>query len=78
MERSVFSDRMVFVNAVHEAQWMSDLQLSVYDSWFDPMVSVVPSIVPDGFIYLQANPATCMRRLHQRQRKEESQVTPEP
>ena len=33
LERSVFSDRMVFVRAVHEAKYMSDLELNVYDSW---------------------------------------------
>lgn len=33
MERSVFSDRMVFVKAVHEARWMNDMELSVYDAW---------------------------------------------
>lgn len=33
LERSVFSDRMVFVRTVHEKQWMSDLELNIYDSW---------------------------------------------
>ena len=33
LERSVFSDRMVFVRAVHENRWMSDLELGIYDSW---------------------------------------------
>ena len=33
LERSVFSDRMVFVRAVHESKYMSDLELSVYNSW---------------------------------------------
>ncbi len=33
LERSVFSDRMVFVRAVHESQWLSDMELSIYDSW---------------------------------------------
>ena len=74
LERSVFSDRMVFVRAVHEAQYMSDLELSVYDSWFEPIVDVIPTIVPDGFIYLQADPDTCMRRLIRRQRAEEKTV----
>ena len=76
LERSVFSDRMVFVRAVHEAQYMSDLELSVYDSWFEPIVDVIPTIVPDGFIYLQADPDTCMRRLIRRQRAEEKTVWP--
>ena len=29
----MFSDRMVFVRAVHEARWMDDMELAVYDSW---------------------------------------------
>ena len=33
LERSVFSDRMVFVRAVHEAKWLSPMELSIYDSW---------------------------------------------
>ncbi|KAF6264466.1 hypothetical protein COO60DRAFT_1634365 [Scenedesmus sp. NREL 46B-D3] len=33
MERSVFSDRMVFVRAVRESGWMGDVELAVYDSW---------------------------------------------
>jgi len=65
---------MVFVRAVHEAQWMSDLELSVYDSWFSPIVSALPTIVPDGFIYLKSTPETCMRRLLLRSRAEESTV----
>lgn len=35
----MFSDRMVFVRAVHEAKFMSDMEISIYDSWFDPIVS---------------------------------------
>lgn len=45
MERSVFSDRMVFVRAVHEAKFMSDMEISIYDSWFDPIVSGYPYFV---------------------------------
>lgn len=75
MERSVFSDRMVFVRAVHEAKWMNGMELSIYDSWFDPVVSVLPGLVPDGFIYLRASPDTCHRRLQLRKRAEENSVS---
>ncbi|GMH42028.1 hypothetical protein BSKO_09947 [Bryopsis sp. KO-2023] len=74
LERSVFSDRLVFVRAVHEARWLSDLQLELYDSWFNPMLREVPGLVPDGFIYLRAEPSTCMRRLKRRGRSEETSV----
>jgi deoxyadenosine/deoxycytidine kinase len=33
LERSIFSDRMVFVRAVHAARYMSDTELAIYDSW---------------------------------------------
>ena len=33
----MFSDRMVFVRAVHEARWMDDMELAVYDSWCAPL-----------------------------------------
>lgn len=34
LERSVFSDRMVFVRAVHAMQQLDDKELAIYDSWF--------------------------------------------
>ncbi|CAK9177534.1 unnamed protein product [Ilex paraguariensis] len=75
MERSVFSDRMVFVRAVHEANWMNEMEISIYDSWFDPVVSSLPGLIPDGFIYLRASPDTCHKRLLLRRRAEEGGVT---
>ncbi|KAH7285865.1 hypothetical protein KP509_33G049300 [Ceratopteris richardii] len=75
MERSVFSDRMVFVRAVHEAKWMNEMEISIYDSWFNPVISVLPGLVPDGFIYLRASPDTCHKRMQMRKRPEEQSVT---
>ena len=62
MERSVFSDRMVFVRAVRESGWMGDVELVVYDSWFGPILDTNPALKPDGFIYLKCQPSTCMER----------------
>uniref|UniRef100_A0A7N0TQW6 Deoxynucleoside kinase domain-containing protein n=1 Tax=Kalanchoe fedtschenkoi TaxID=63787 RepID=A0A7N0TQW6_KALFE len=75
MERSVFSDRMVFVRAVHEAKWMNEMEISIYDSWFDPVVSCLPGLIPDAFIYLRASPDTCHRRMLLRKRAEEGGVS---
>lgn len=55
---------------------MSDLELAVYDEWFDPVVSFEPNLVPDGFIYLRADPDTCMSRMRVRDRKEEVGIPP--
>ena len=41
---------------------------------FDPMVAVLPSLVPDGFIYLRAEPEDCKARMMQRGRSEEGTV----
>ncbi|KAE9614136.1 putative phosphotransferase with an alcohol group as acceptor [Lupinus albus] len=75
MERSVFSDRMVFVRAVHEAKWMNEMEISIYDSWFDPVVSSLPGLIPDAFIYLRASPDTCHTRMKLRKRVEEGGVS---
>lgn len=74
LERSIFSDRMVFVRAMHEAGFMGDLELSVYDSWFSMEVSQDRALTPDGFIYLKARPETCIKRLRTRNRSEEAGV----
>lgn len=75
MERSVFSDRMVFVRAVHEANWMNQMEISIYDSWFDPVVSSLPGLIPDAFIYLRASPDPCHKRMMLRKRTEEGGVS---
>lgn len=36
--------------------------------------STHPDLVPDGFIYMRADPETCLRRMHHRSRTEESSV----
>ncbi|KAG0542376.1 hypothetical protein BDA96_02G098200 [Sorghum bicolor] len=75
VERSIFSDRMVFVRAVHEANWLNGMELSIYDSWFDPVLASLPGLIPDGFIYLRATPDTCHKRMMLRSRAEEGSVT---
>lgn len=63
------------MRAVHEAKWMNEMEISIYDSWFDPVVSSLPGLVPDGFIYLRASPDTCHKRMMLRKRAEEGGVS---
>lgn len=51
------------------------MEISIYDSWFDPVVSSLPGLIPDGFIYLRASPDTCHKRMMVRKRSEEGGVT---
>jgi deoxyadenosine/deoxycytidine kinase len=48
---------------------MSEMEISIYDSWFNPVVSELPGLVPDAFIYLRASTDTCLQRLHSRKRQ---------
>ena len=41
---------------------------------FDPIVDMCKTLVPDGFIYLRAQPDTCMNRMMKRSRNEETGV----
>ncbi|CAN6881974.1 unnamed protein product [Brassica oleracea var. botrytis] len=41
-------ERSVFVRAVHEAKWMNEMEISIYDCWFDPVVSALPGLVLMG------------------------------
>lgn len=41
----MFSDRMVFVRAVVDAQWMTPMELAIYDSWFTPLVEQLGCLV---------------------------------
>ena len=77
LERSIFSDRMVFVRAMHEAGYLGDAELSVYDSWFAMEIAQDRALTPDGFIYLKARPQTCIQRLRSRNRSEEAGVSEE-
>ena len=43
---------------------------------FDPVVSTLQGLVPDGFIYLHATPETCMRRLTSRRVRLPAPVPP--
>jgi deoxyadenosine/deoxycytidine kinase len=48
--------------------------LAIYDSWFSPVINTMPTLVPNGFIYLRAQPETCFRRMQKRARSEEGTV----
>ncbi|KAF5843905.1 Deoxynucleoside kinase-domain-containing protein [Dunaliella salina] len=74
LERSIFCDRMVFVRACHAAKFMNDTELSIYDAWFDPVLNTLPTLVPNGFVYLRAQPEVCHQRLKRRARQEETTV----
>ena len=57
VERSIFSDRLVFVEAMYSAKHMSDYELTIYDHlWNNHAQS--SRVLPDGFVYLKVDRIT--------------------
>ncbi|QDZ21423.1 deoxyribonucleoside kinase [Chloropicon primus] len=74
LERSVFTDRKVFVSSLKDNNYLDDMEVSLYNEWFDPVLATLPNLVPDVIVYLRASPDACMARLKKRSREEESNI----
>lgn len=74
LERSVYSDRYCFAKNCHEMGVMSALEWQLYKEWFSWLVDGYVT-KPDGFIYIQADPEVCYKRLLKRSRSEEEGVS---
>jgi deoxyadenosine/deoxycytidine kinase len=74
LERSVFTDRKVFVSSLKDNKYLDDMEVSLYNEWFEPVLATLPNLVPDVVVYLRASPETCMSRLKKRSRQEESNI----
>ena len=74
LERSVFTDRKVFVSSLRDNKYLDDMEVKLYEAWFDPVVATLPNLVPHVIVYLRASPETCMDRLKGRGRSEETGI----
>jgi deoxycitidine/deoxyadenosine/deoxyguanosine kinase len=79
IERSVYSDRFCFAENCYEMGSFSETEWGAYcdmHSWLHDKLSE-RDMTLDGIVYLRTTPQTCMKRLKQRGRSEESSVTVE-
>tara|TARA_B100000780_G_scaffold121239_1_gene84920 strand:- start:6962 stop:7726 length:765 start_codon:yes stop_codon:yes gene_type:complete len=78
VERSVYTDRMVFAKNCYHNKTMNLLEWNMYTSWFDWILKLYAKAgyktVPDGYIYLKAFPEISFRRVSLRKREEESTI----
>jgi len=74
LERSVFTDRKVFVSSLKDNEYLDDMEVTLYNEWFNPVLATLPNLVPDVIVYLRASPEACMARLRKRSREEESNI----
>ncbi|XP_036291630.1 deoxyguanosine kinase, mitochondrial [Pipistrellus kuhlii] len=71
-ERSVYSDRYIFAKNLFENGSLSDVEWHIYQDWHSFLLQEFASRLQlHGFIYLQAAPQVCLKRLHRRAREEE-------
>jgi deoxyadenosine/deoxycytidine kinase len=73
-ERSAYSDKYCFARNLMESGVLNPLEWSVYSDWHSFLLEALP-VQLDGFIYLKKSPEECMKRLHQRNRMEEKDVS---
>lgn len=74
-ERSVYSDRYIFAKTLFENGSLSDIEWHIYQNWHSFLLQEFASRISlHGFIYLQASPQVCLKRLHQRAREEEKGI----
>ncbi|KFO30158.1 Deoxyguanosine kinase, mitochondrial [Fukomys damarensis] len=74
-ERSVYSDRYIFAKNLFENGSLSDIEWHIYQDWHSFLLQEFASQLSlHGFIYLQATPQICLKRLDQRARKEEKGI----
>ncbi|XP_059973315.1 deoxyguanosine kinase, mitochondrial isoform X2 [Mesoplodon densirostris] len=74
-ERSVYSDRYIFAKTLFENGSLSDIEWHIYQDWHYFLLQEFASRLRlHGFIYLQAAPQVCLKRLRLRAREEEKGI----
>ena len=73
VERSVFTDRNIFAATARADGHMSNIEWDDYVKWFDWAIDKCPK--PEKFVYLRAEPTTCMERIGYRARSGENTIT---
>lgn len=73
-ERSIRTDKHIFSASCYELGYMSMLEKNTYDTWFRWLEQKVVHR-PAGIIYLKTAPEVCLKRMHTRDRNEESGVS---
>jgi deoxyadenosine/deoxycytidine kinase len=74
-ERSLHSERHVFVEGIKILNYISQIQYEVLVAWFNLLAEKVPPV--DEVIYLRTSPLVAFGRLQDRNRTEETSVSKE-
>lgn len=74
IERSIYTDRMVFAEVCKEEGNINEIEWTDYKDWFDFIVKHI-SFKPKGFIYLRTDPEKSYDRINKRNRSGESNIS---
>lgn len=72
-ERSILTDKYVFMDALKQDNMVSDIEYKVFNDWFEYLHPSVSSV--RGIIYLQIDPEECFRRIEKRNRTSENNIS---
>ena len=68
-ERSIYSDRAVFIKMLYDDKTMDKISHNIYNKWFDELAK---DIKVTGYIYIKAEPETSLKRIIKRNRPGET------
>ena len=74
IERSIFTDKFFFMNTLKEKQIVNDIEISVFDKWFNYFHTEVEKKI-EGFVFLDVDPITCFDRIKKRKRPYENNIS---
>ena len=72
-ERSLLSERYVFIQYLISNKIISDLEFNILNNWFEQLNSLTPKV--NEIIYLQTKPEDVFHQLKLRARSEEKNIT---
>lgn len=71
-ERSIFTDKFVFAKMLKEQGYIDEIQWQIYNYWFDTFKNKVEY---NYIIYVNTKPSICFKRIKQRNRNGESDIS---
>ena len=76
VERSIYTDKNVFMKSLYTTGKVSNIEYKMYNDWFNWILGL-SNIPKANFIYFQLNTDECYKRIMKRNREEEKSIDKE-
>ena len=74
IERSPWTDYHCFAKLCHERGDISEMEMTIYESWFNTLIKGITDKFECKFIYLKTDPTICLERSKKRNRNGEEGI----